>query len=50
MVPHFETSKDELELVFENGEIKRYQEFEEIREIANSYIKYDKEYLMAKNS
>lgn len=37
--PHFETSKDEMELVFENGEIKRTQSFEEIRTLANSFIK-----------
>lgn len=31
----FKSSFDELELVFENGEIKRKQTFEEIRELAN---------------
>ena len=31
----FESSIDQLELVFENGEIKRKQTFEEIRELAN---------------
>jgi len=37
--PDFDDFKDELELVFENGEIKRTQNFEEIRRIANSFIK-----------
>jgi len=46
--PHFNTTKDELELVFENGEIKRFQSFEEIRTLANSFIDI-REYEMAKN-
>lgn len=41
--PFFENAKDELELVFENGEIKRTQSFEEIRTLANSYIKVNDE-------
>jgi len=36
--PNFEFAKDELELVFENGEIKRFQTFDEIRKIAESYL------------
>ena len=39
----FEEANDELELIFENGKIKRYQSFDEIREIANSYINNMKE-------
>lgn len=39
---HFDTSKDELELVFENGEIKRFESFEEIRNRANSFIDNNK--------
>ena len=35
---HFDTTKDYLEVVFENGEIKRTQTFDEIRALANSYI------------
>ena len=34
----FNAYKDELELVFENGEIKRHQTFDEIREITNEYF------------
>jgi len=34
----FKSSTDELELVFENGEIKRTQTFEEIRKLANEWI------------
>lgn len=41
--PMFEEANDELELIFENGKIKRYQSFDEIREIANSYINNMKE-------
>lgn len=41
--PFFENANDELELVFENGEIKRTQSFEEIRTLANSYIKVNDE-------
>lgn len=43
--PDFEKRKDELELVFENGEIKRTQTFEEIRTLANSFIKINEEVL-----
>jgi nicotinamide phosphoribosyltransferase len=34
----FAAYTDELEVVFENGELKREQSFEEIRQIANSYL------------
>jgi nicotinamide phosphoribosyltransferase len=34
----FNSYVDELEIVFENGEIKRYQSFDEIREIANNQL------------
>jgi len=33
---------DSLELVFENGEIKREQTFDEIREIANRYLQLER--------
>lgn len=46
--PFFENAKDELEVVFENGEIKRTQSFEEIRALANSFIK-TREFELAKN-
>lgn len=36
---YFDHITDELEVVFENGEIKRTQQFEEIRELANFYFK-----------
>lgn len=40
---HFDMTKDELEVVFENGEIKRYETFNEIRERVNSYLTITKE-------
>ena len=39
----FSSYVDALELVFENGEIKREQTFDEIREIANSYLEVETE-------
>ena len=36
---YFDHIVDEMDVVFENGEIKRTQTFEEIRTIANSFIK-----------
>jgi len=39
--PNFDTSKDEMDVVFENGKILRYESFDEIRERANSYITLD---------
>jgi nicotinamide phosphoribosyltransferase len=39
----FEGYIDALETVFENGEIKRFQSFEEIREIASEYLKIEME-------
>ena len=34
----FDNFKDELELVFENGELTRFQTFDEIRNIASSFL------------
>ena len=39
----FDSYVDSLELVFENGEIKRLQTFEEIRNIADNYLKIELE-------
>lgn len=35
---HFQKLEDQLEVVFENGEIKRYETFGEIRERVDSYL------------
>ncbi len=40
---NFSNYEDLLEVVFENGEIKRTQQFEEIRTLANSFIKVNAE-------
>lgn len=40
---YFDHITDELEVVFENGEIKRTQQFEEIRVLANSFLKINSE-------
>jgi nicotinamide phosphoribosyltransferase len=37
---YFDHIVDEMDVVFENGEIKRTQTFEEIRTLANSFIKF----------
>jgi hypothetical protein len=42
-LPAFDEMGDELEVVFENGEIKRTQQFEEIRILANSFINKNSE-------
>ena len=39
--PQFDAYMDALETVFENGEIKRLQTFDEIREIASQYLEVE---------
>ena len=45
--PNFESYKDELELVFDNGVIKRHENFDEIRERLNSFIKINQKEVVA---